>query len=240
MNTSFPHDFRTTRWTLVINAGNPQSSRHESALNELCRLYRFPLYAYARHRGNAHADAEDLVQDFFSSQVLQTNFLQGLNSKKGRFRAYLLACFKNHLLKEWKRSCCQKRGGGAEHLPLNGATDDDKYRVIAAGTPERAYDQACLITLLEEVLALLGQEMQGKGKRELFDLLKPFLTPVDRDTFSYRDAAIRLKLSEEAVRAAASRLLKRYRELFIQEIRKTCDPAQLQEEISSLLNAFSD
>jgi len=39
-----------------------------------------------------------------------------------------------------------------------------------------------------------------------------------------------LKLSEEATRKAAERLRERYRELIIQEIRETCDPAQVEEE----------
>ena len=68
MTTSFSRDyFPTTHWSVVINAGNSQSSRAESALNELCSRYWFPLYAYARHRGTAHADAKDLVQSFFTA-----------------------------------------------------------------------------------------------------------------------------------------------------------------------------
>ena len=84
-----------------------------------------------------------------------------------------------------------------------------------------------------------GPGNEAKGKRELFEELKPRLT-VDGDNFSYRDAAKRLKMSEEASRQAAKRLRKRYRELIRQEILKTCDSAQVEEEIWSLLNAFSD
>jgi RNA polymerase sigma-70 factor (ECF subfamily) len=224
---------------MVFNAGNSQSPRHESALEELCRRYWFPLYAYARHGGTAHADAEDLVQGFFVSQFLQTNFLQDLNSKKGPFRAFLLACFNHHSLNEWKRAGRQKRGGGADHLPIDSVDADKKFQsqLMAAATPEQAYDQAWAVTLLERVLAQLGQEMQAKGKRELFEELNPSLAG---DKLSYRDAAKRLKKSEEALRQAAMRLRERYRELFRQEIRKTCDPAQVEEEIRYLFSAFSD
>jgi RNA polymerase sigma-70 factor (ECF subfamily) len=238
MNTSFPRDFATTRWSLVNNAGNAQSPRHEIALNELCRRYWFPLYAYARHGGTAHADAEDLVQGFFVSQFLQTNFLQDLNSKKGPFRAFLLACFKNHSLNEWKRAGRQKRGGGADHLPIDWANADEKYQsqLMAADTPERMFDRAWVVTLLEHVLERLCQEMQAQGKGELFQVLKPGLT-VHGDEFSYRTAAHLLKKSEDATRKAAERLRERYRELFRQEILKYCDPAEVEQEICSLLNA---
>jgi RNA polymerase sigma-70 factor (ECF subfamily) len=240
MNTSFPRDFATTRWSLVNNAGNSESPRHEIALNELCRRYWFPLYAYARRRDEAHADAEDLVQGFFVSQFLQTNFLQHLNSKKGRFRAWLLACFNNYSLNEWKRSCCQKRGGGADHLSIDWATADEKYQsqLMTADTPERAYDQAWVVTLLEHVLSQLEQEMQAEGKGVLFEALKPCLTR-NKDDFSYWAAAQQLKkMSEEATRKAVERLRQRYRELIYEEIRKTCGPEAVEQEIWSLLTAF--
>lgn len=242
MTTSFSRDyFATTRWTLIKDAGNSQSPRAESALNELCRSYWFPLYVYARTRGDAKPDAEDLVQGFFMSQFLQTNFLQDLNSKKGRFRAFLLACFKNYSRNEWKRTCCQKRGGGEDHLPIDWVTADKKYhsQLITAETPERAFDRAWAVALLEHVRSQLAQEMHAEGIRELFEVLQPCLTR-DEDHFSYRAAAERLKISEAATRKAAERLRKRYGELIRKKIGETCDPAEVEEEIQSLLSAFSD
>jgi len=240
MNTSSARDcFPTTHWSVISNAGNSQSPRADSALNELCRYYWPPLYVYACHRGTARADAQDLVQSFFISHFLKTNYLQALDSKKGRFRAYLLTCFKHHSLNEWKRAGCKKRGGGAHHRPLDWATADKEFqsKLMAAERPESAYDRAWAVTLLEQVLAQLGQEMQDKGKRELFEELKPSLAG---DKLSYRDAAKRLKMSEEALRQAAMRLRKRYRELIREEILKTCDPAEFEEEFRWLLNVFSD
>src|SRR4029077_17851132 len=108
---------------------------------------------------------------------------------------------------------------------------------MTAETPERAYDQAWVVTILEHVLSQLEQKMQAEGKGELFEVLKPGLT-VHGDDFSYRAAAKRLKKTEEAMRKTAQRLRERYRELFRQEILKYCDPAEVEEEIRALLNAF--
>ena len=164
------------------------------------------------------------------------------SSNSSRFPlAYLLACFKHHLLNEWTRARRQKRGGGADHLPIDWVDADKKFQsqLMAAATPEQAYDQAWAVTLLERVLAQLGQEMQAKGKRELFEELKPVLAG-DRDDFSYRDAAKRLKQSDEALRQRAKRMRERLQELIRHEILKTCDPTQVEEEIRWLLNVFSD
>jgi DNA-directed RNA polymerase specialized sigma24 family protein len=239
MTTSFSRDyFPTTHWSVINNAGNPQSLLAESALNELCSRYWEPLYVFARQGGTAHANAEDLVQGFFS-HFLKKNYLQDLNREKGPFRAFLLKCFKNYSCNQWKWARCQKRGGGADHLPLDWVNADEKFQSQLMATPERMYDRACAITLLNRVLAQLCQEMQAEGKSDRFDALKPSLT-LDRDEFDYRAAANRLKLSEEATRKAAERLRERYGELIIQEIRETCDPARVEEEIRWLLDVFSD
>ena len=232
--------FPPTRWSLIVNAGNSQSPRAESSLNELCGRYWFPLYVYARHVGAAHADAQDLVQSFYCD-FLKKNYLRNLDSRKGRFRAFLLKCFQNHARNEWKRACRQKRGGGAEHLPIDSATTVARYQsqLLVYGTPECMFDRAWGFTLLEQVLEELGQEMRTDGKGELFSVLRPGLT-VHGDAVDYASAAAHFNKTEEAIRKAAERMRKRYGELLHREILKYCNPAEVEHEIVSLLNAFSD
>ena len=81
--------FATTRWTVVIAAGRSKEPQADVALEELCRTYWYPLYAYVRRRGYSHEDGEDLTQAFFT-RFLEKNYLEGLSSEKGRFRAFLL------------------------------------------------------------------------------------------------------------------------------------------------------
>jgi DNA-directed RNA polymerase specialized sigma24 family protein len=57
--------FHTTRWTIVMNAAQSQAPGGQSALAELCRLYWYPLYIFARRRGYSPDDAQDLTQGFF-------------------------------------------------------------------------------------------------------------------------------------------------------------------------------
>ena len=85
-DTRVPADyFATTHWSVVINAGQGGSPQAEVALNELCRRYWYPLYAFARRQGAAHAEAEDLVQGFFAG-FLKKNYLAPLRKENGRFR----------------------------------------------------------------------------------------------------------------------------------------------------------
>ena len=57
--------FHATRWTIVIKAAQSQTEGGELALAELCKLYWYPLYIFARRRGYSPNDAEDSTQETF-------------------------------------------------------------------------------------------------------------------------------------------------------------------------------
>ena len=48
--------FPETQWSVVVRAG---AGQHE-ALRELCEVYWYPLYAFARRSGHSEQDALDL------------------------------------------------------------------------------------------------------------------------------------------------------------------------------------
>src|SRR5579859_4914550 len=107
--------FATTHWTAVLSAGSGQPERAQQALEELCRTYWYPLYAYARRHGHSREDAQDLTQGFFA-RLLEKNFLEGVTAERGKFRAFLLAALKGFMANEWDRARALKRGGGVAPL----------------------------------------------------------------------------------------------------------------------------
>ena len=82
--------FPTTRWSLVVAAGDSQRKDARSALVSLCEHYWYPLYAYLRRRGYPADQAQDLTQEFFM-RVLEGRYLDRANPSKGRFRSFILA-----------------------------------------------------------------------------------------------------------------------------------------------------
>ncbi len=240
--TAAPRDiFATTRWTVVLSAGHQSSPQAAVALEELCRTYWYPLYAYVRHQGESKEDAEDLTQAFFA-RFLEKNYLEGLRSEKGRFRAFLLAALKHFLANEWDKSRRQKRGGGLAPLALDWQDVDTRYHIEPADqlSPDKLYDRAWAVTLLERVITRLRDESAAEGKAGLFGQLKPFLM-VGKSAIPYAQAAAELGMVEGAVRVAVHRLRRRYRELLREEITQTLsDPAQVAEELRALFSAFAD
>ena len=76
-----PSQFPTTRWTLVVAAGDPRRKEARSALVSLCENYWYPLYAYLRRRGYAADQAQDLTQEFFM-RVLEGRYLDRADPEK--------------------------------------------------------------------------------------------------------------------------------------------------------------
>lgn len=225
---------------MVLAAGKEKSPLADVALEELCRDYWYPLYAYVRRQGHAPAQAEDLTQDFFT-RLLEKKYLAGLDSNRGRFRAFLLAAMKHFLANEWDRANRQKRGGGAVVLSLDYQGADTRYQINPEDhlSPDKLYDRAWATTLLERVVNRLSSENQAEGRAKEFDQLKFFLM-VGKNDIPYAEAASKLALSEGNVRVMVHRLRRRYRELLQQEIVQTLsDPAQAAEEMQSLMAAFA-
>ena len=231
--------FATTHWTVVLAAGKRHTPQSDHALEQLCKTYWFPLYAYARRRGHTKEEAEDLTQGFFA-RFLAKNYLEGLSAERGRFRAFLLASLKHFLANEWDKSQRQKRGGGELPLSLDWQTADTKFQVAASAepSPDQAFDREWAVALLAKVIERLQAECAADGKGKLFEHLKIFLA-AGKGESAPSEVAKALDMEEGAVRVAVHRLRKRYRVLLRDEISQTLsDPAQVDEEMRSLFGAF--
>ncbi len=108
--------FVTTHWSVVLTAGRSDTTRARAALEQLCRNYWQPLYAYVRRTGHSREEAEDLTQEFFA-RLLAQNTVARADPARGRFRSFLLASLKHFLANEWEKARAQKRGGGAQRHP---------------------------------------------------------------------------------------------------------------------------
>jgi RNA polymerase sigma-70 factor (ECF subfamily) len=232
--------FATTHWTVVLAAGRGGSRQAEVALEELCRTYWYPLYAYVRRHGHSREDAEDLTQGFFA-RLLEKNYLDGISNEKGKFRAFLLVALKRFLANEWDRANRQKRGGGLAPLSLDWQDAETRYQIHPADnlSPDKLYDRAWAVIVLERVITRLRDESAGDAKGNLYGQLKSFLM-MGTSEIPYAHAAAELKMTEGAVRVAVHRLRKRYRELLREEIGQTlANPAQAEEEMQSLFCALA-
>jgi len=232
--------FATTRWSVILAAGDSASEQHGPALDTLCQTYWFPLYAYLRRRGYNTHQAEDYTQGFFAG-ILERKGLQRADPKCGKFRSFLLASLKNFLADEWDRAHAQKRGGDKKILSLDFDAAASRYdrEPVHHLSPEKLFERSWALTVLTKAMDRLKAESSASDKQRLFDRLKIYLT-TEKDAVSYRDVAGELDMTEGAVKVAVHRLRRRYRELVRDEIAQTVTTeAQVDEEIRDLFAALA-
>src|SRR3954462_4803482 len=133
--------FPTTRWTMVVAAGDPHRNEARSALVSLCENYWYPLYAYVRRRGYPADQAQDLTQEFFT-RMLEGRYLDRADPEKGRFRSFLLTSLKFFIADEEDRQGARKRVGGPV-VSLEFASGEDRYHREPGHdeTPERLFER---------------------------------------------------------------------------------------------------
>jgi len=235
-----PRDFRTTHWSLVLEAG-AGTEDGRSALETLCRTYWYPLYVFVRRRGCSPHQAEDSTQEFFA-RLLASNGLSGVSRDKGRFRTFLLAAMKHFLADEWDAATRLKRGSGREFLAWDALEPEARYRLEpeSAACDEKMFDRQWARALIAEVLGQLRREADREGTLDRFDALKPFLMNAAPEN-SYAAAGAKLGLSDSAVKSAIFRLRRRYGEVLRESISSTvASPEEVEDEIRHLFACLSE
>lgn len=231
--------FATTHWSVVLEAADTDSPRAAAALEELCRAYWFPLYAYARRLGRDVPAAEDLTQEFFA-RLLQKDYLRVADRRRGRFRWFLLTAFKCFLANEWDRQTALKRGGGQRPVPLDALTAEQRYQLEPADrhTADLLFERKWAMTLLETARARLRAEYETGGKGERFRLLEASL-PGERTERTYAELGVELGLSEGAVKTEVHRMKRRYAELMREEVARTvADATEVDLELRHLIDVL--
>lgn len=238
LSPSHAQQFATTHWSVVLAAGQEITPQSSEALNRLCGLYWYPLFAFCRRRGYEPFDAQDLTQSFFV-HLLEGNRLQKVSPGKGKFRSFLIASLKNFLANDWDKRQTLKRGANLSFLPLDAEVGETRYRrePSHSATPDKAFEQSWALTLLETVLSQLREEYNGEDKTRLFEALQGYLSG-DKSGVSYAEMAARLSLTEGSVKMAVLRMRRRFGELLRAEIAHTVSkPEEIDEEIRCLFAA---
>ncbi len=225
----------------MVLAASGEGAPARAAINELCRLYWMPLYAYARRSGCSEQDAEDATQDFLG-RISGMEILRTAAPERGRLRTFLLAVFHRDLIDSTRRASRLRRGGGIPPLPLDSLQAEQWLGTQLTTMPsETVFDRAWAMTTLDSVIQRLEEEYAARGRLSLFSALRPFLDPADGGV-TMADAAAATGLETNAVRQAVYRLRQRFRMLLRAGIADTLQsPSDLliDEEMAALRAALA-
>jgi DNA-directed RNA polymerase specialized sigma24 family protein len=230
--------FEATRWSVVLRARDPEEAVARAALSELCRAYWYPLYGFARRRGCAHHEAEDLAQGLFAD-LIRRESLAGADPARGRFRSFLLGAMKHHMADAHAREAARKRGGGLTFVSLDDGDGEARYAAEAAdgASADAYYDRRWALAVLQRAMAALEAEYVGAGKGAHFEALRPHLTGSAPEA----DVAARLGVEAGHLRVLTHRLRRRFAETLRRQVADTvAAEADVDDELRHLLACLGD
>ncbi len=229
-----------TRWDVVKLAAQDGGTASNNALEELCRIYRHPIYVALRHKHQCtHHDAEDLAQSFIA-WLIHGGYLRRADPEKGRFRTFLLTYLDNFVANHRRKVRAQKRGAGAIHVPAEFPTETTPNAVEPRdeNTPEMEFDRAWSLATMREALARLRAKFAAEGRDAEFDTLQEFLLRKKGAPMSYTEAAASLGINEVALRQRVSRFARKFRQTLEEMIKPMVSEAELDDELSYLWRCF--
>ncbi len=229
--------FATTRWTVVLLAGQDGPER-KRALEQFCRTYWFPIYAFVRRSVQSPEDARDLTQEFFA-RLLEKEWLGHAERRDdARFSTLLLTMVKRFLINEHARGQTAKRGSGQLVIDFTPAEEWIKL-ACPTETPEKVFERHWALAVLDAALVRLRTEAGTVGKARQFEVLSPFLSR-EPGRGDYDLAGAALGLRARAVAVAVHRLRHRYRDHLREELSAgQLSRAQVDDELRHLFAALA-
>lgn len=240
-NTARHFDFPTTHWTLVRAVQKGSAEEAARAMEDLCKGYWYPIYAFLRRSGRSPHDAEDLTQAFFHRLITEEALLLA-EQQEGKLRSFLLAVLKRLLSDHTRHHATQKRGGGRPHVSFDEMEAEERYALEPQDhrDPERLFTRVWAHDLLAGVREQLRTAYAAIGRAEVFALLLPFLM-CDDEPPSHRDLAQKIGSSEAGTRILIHRLRVKFRGLLREEVARTVlTPDEIPGEIAWLRGVLAE
>lgn len=233
-----PSPFPTTRWTLIRRAQKSGSVEAAQAMEEICRLYWYPIYAFARLHGFTAHDAEDLTQIFFQ-RVITSETIQTAQQEMGLLRTFMLSLLKRVISNHVRDARAAKRGGSsAATISFDELDAEARFAHEPADLrdPDTLFDRAWAQDVLDAAERKLRHDFEKADNLDSFEQLREFL-PLGDNATPYAAAARRLGIAEGTLRLQIHRMRKRYGKLIEDEIAQTVSSrAEVKAELEHLMS----
>lgn len=232
--TSGGASFPRTRWSVIRDAGDPESPTSRTSLNDLSAVYWRPVYAYFRLKWRrSPEEAGDLTQDFFQA-LTEKDVLGRLTADHGRFRSYIMASLDNYARLRHRHDGRQKRGGGLVRVPIE---DPAALEPSGAATPEQAFLREWACSVLDEARRRLERACCDSGRETAFRIFErhDLDAPAGED-LSYEALAQRFGVSVAEVTRLLYRCRQEFRETVLDLVADTVsDRRDAEAELREIL-----
>jgi len=197
--------FPDTRWSQLLELGDPGNPGYVDNLNRLILQYWRPVYYYVRSlRPVDTPEAEDLTQQFFTMLLDRSAFAK-LAPQRGSFRGFLKTALRYFLIDQDRSALARAPRDGARFFPFAEAEAawKDARRDAAPPNPEDVFDREWARGVLLEAVARLKRSLSAEGKDLYFALFAEMWNEQPREESSekasYAQLARKYSISENDV-----------------------------------------
>jgi DNA-directed RNA polymerase specialized sigma24 family protein len=196
------------------------------------------VYKYLRLRWRLDtADAEDATQSFFA-RAFERDYFARFDPGRARFRTFLRTCLDGFMANERQAAARIKRGGGAEHVPLDYATAEAE---LSIATPPDDYEQFFAREWVRAIFSAavrdLREQLEGEGHAMRYEIFARYdlAEGDDARATSYAALAKELNLTTSQVTNYLSVTRRQFRALLLDRVRAlTATDAEFRDEVRDL------
>jgi RNA polymerase sigma-70 factor (ECF subfamily) len=161
--------FPNTSWSMVARAGHVRSSVRRRTLDALLRQYLPALRSYlAARRRVSPEEAEDLVQGFLASKVLEQQILRRADPARGKFRTFLMTALERYALDEWRKNAAAKRSPAGGTGALEELAEADHPLAEA----EDLFDLEWAKQAVDLAVQRMRRECQAGGRQDVWGVFE--------------------------------------------------------------------
>jgi len=226
-----------TRHSVVLAAQSDNPAARSRAIEAIAVLYWKPVYKYVRMKWNIdREDAADFTQDFFT-RLLEREFLDSYDSRKGRLRTFLRTCADRLFMNQTRESKRLKRGGAGIHLSLDFEEAERELASLAnSESPEERFEKEWVRNLFSQGLERLRASCEFADKSIHFDLFRRYDLDDGDSRLSYTEMATEYGLSVTDVTNYLAFARREFRRCVLDELREmTATDEEFRCEARALL-----
>jgi RNA polymerase sigma-70 factor (ECF subfamily) len=242
--TSSKVSFPATSWSQICRAGKTlDDDVRRQAVTAIVTRYLPPLrrYLVVHHRADEH-HADDLLQGFLLSKVIDLQILRRADRERGKFRTFLLTALDHYVLDEIRKQAAAKRRHDHSAIPLDAVSEagQEPHSRTAVDSFDIEWGQQVLGLTLER----MRLEFEEAGRLDLWNvfharILTPVLENVEAPSYQVLAEKFRFRSPEQA-----TNLLVTAKRAFARHLRETVaeyaeDGDDVEEEIRQLRQILS-
>lgn len=162
--------FPATSWSLVARAAQADGTTFRAALDELLRKYLPALKTHLVLTRKLPPDrADDLLQGFVASRVVENALVSRADQKQGKFRTFLLAALNNYVIDQLRAEGAKKRSPGAGAIrELDDEHDRQESKRSRRDDPASAFDVAWAREVMNQAVERMRRECEQSGRTDLW------------------------------------------------------------------------